>query len=134
MAINQRRLNRHILRRTLGPPSHWRAAGKGVNAWLAVKITKLVGTMWCAYLFALFALISLGDAIHQGRATIVTWVAQTFLQLVLLSIIIVGQNISAAASDARAKATYDDADAILTCVLAAEEHLVAIEKHLHKDE
>ena len=42
---------------------------------------------------------------------IVAWIAQTFLQLVLLPVIIVGQNIQAAASDARAAATYEDAGA-----------------------
>ena len=35
------------------------------------------------------------------------------LQLVLLPIIIVGQNVQAAAADARAQATYDDAAAVL---------------------
>src|SRR5664279_3473980 len=49
------------------------------NAFLAVKITSGVGTMWCAYLFALLALISLPDAVRGGRATTVAWIAQTFL-------------------------------------------------------
>jgi hypothetical protein len=108
-----------------GPPEHAQAAGTGFNAWLAVHITGLVGSMWCAYVFALIALISLPDAIHGGRPAIISWVAQTFIQLVLLSIIMVGQNISAAASDARALATYNDADAVLHTALQIEEHLVA---------
>ena len=115
----------HIARRKLvGPPKHVQAAGTGFNAWLAVHITGLVGSMWCAYVFAIIALISLPDAIHGGRPAIVSWVAQTFLQLVLLSVIIVGQNITANASDARAKATYDDADAVLHTALQIEAHLI----------
>ena len=62
------------------------------NAWLAVKVTTGVGTMWCAYVFAALALISLPSAISSGNAvTLVSWISQTFLQLVLLSVIIVGQ-------------------------------------------
>lgn len=66
------------------------------NTWLALKITNGVGTMWCAYAFAAIALISLPAALSTGQLIIiVAWIAQTFLQLVLLSIIIVGQNIAA---------------------------------------
>ena len=62
------------------------------NRKLAEKISAAVSTMWCAYLFAAIALISLPAAIKSGDPLIiVAWVAQTFLQLVLLSIIMVGQ-------------------------------------------
>lgn len=65
---------------------------KAFNRRLAEKITAAVGTMWAAYAFAAIALISLPAAIRAGDTlTIVDWVAQTFLQLVLLSIIMVGQ-------------------------------------------
>lgn len=67
-----------------------------VNRRIAEKITSGVSTMWAAYLFAAIALISLPAAIRAGDAlTIVDWVAQTLLQLVLLSIIMVGQQRSA---------------------------------------
>jgi DNA integrity scanning protein DisA with diadenylate cyclase activity len=63
-----------------------------LNRRIAEKITAGVSTMWAAYLFAAIALISLPAAIRSGDTlTIVDWVAQTFLQLVLLSIIMVGQ-------------------------------------------
>ena len=63
-----------------------------LNRRIAEKITSVVSTMWAAYLFAAIALISLPSAIRSGDTlTIVDWVAQTFLQLVLLSIIMVGQ-------------------------------------------
>ncbi|MFM5924992.1 MAG: hypothetical protein ACKOPG_12490 [Novosphingobium sp.] len=85
----------------------------GFNGWLAVKITNVVGTMWCAYAFAALALISLPAAIAGGTAPLVAWIAQTFLQLVLLSIIMVGQNVASAASDKQAYQTYKDAEALL---------------------
>lgn len=65
------------------------------NETLATKITSGVATMWCAYAFAIIALLSLPSAIKSHDILVlVSWVAQTFLQLVLLSIIMVGQNLS----------------------------------------
>jgi len=65
------------------------------NQKIATKITSFVSTMWCAYVFAAIALISLPAAIKTGDPiVIIAWVAQTFLQLVLLSIIMVGQDAS----------------------------------------
>ncbi len=77
------------------------------NTWLAVRITRSVGTMWTAYVFSAIALISLPAAIAtHNTIVIVAWVAQTFLQLVLLPIIIVGQNVISASQDARAEADH----------------------------
>lgn len=95
------------------------------NTRVAVLVTKVVGSMWCAYLFAAFDLISLPAAIRGGPSTIVAWVAQTFLQLVLLSVIMVGQNVQAAAADKRSEATYNDASATLHEVAHVQEHLAA---------
>jgi hypothetical protein len=95
------------------------------NTKVALVITAAVGSMWCAYVFALFDLISLPEAIRGGPATIVSWVAQTFLQLVLLSIIMVGQNVQAAAADKRAEATFHDASATLHEVAHVQGHLAA---------
>ena len=83
------------------------------NSWLAVRITNVVGTMWCAYAFACLALISFPAAIRAGTAPLVAWFAQTFLQLVLLSIIMVGQKVAAAKSDRQLEQTYRDAEALL---------------------
>jgi hypothetical protein len=95
------------------------------NSAVAVVITNAVGSMWCAYVFAALALISLPDAIKAGKPQIISWIAQTFLQLVLLSIIIVGQNIQSAAADKRAEATYEDADAVLHTAVQIQKHLEA---------
>ena len=85
----------------------------GFNSKLAVHITNVVGTMWCAYAFACLALISFPAALRAGTAVLVAWFAQTFLQLVLLSIIMVGQKVSAAKSDKQLEQTYYDAEALL---------------------
>ena len=85
----------------------------GFNGRLAVIITNSVSTMWCAYIFAAIALISLPTAIAGGTATFISWLAQTFLQLVLLSVIMVGQKVAAKASDKQALQTYKDAEALL---------------------
>jgi len=77
------------------------------NQKLAAKITSGVATMWCAYLFAAIALVSLPSAIRShDLITIVSWVAQTFLQLVLLSIIMVGQNVASASVEQKINETH----------------------------
>lgn len=102
------------------------------NSRLAIIITKAVGSMWCAYAFAAFDLISLPAAIKGGSATIVSWVAQTFLQLVLLSIIMVGQDVQAQASDKRSEQTYNDAEAVLHEATQIQAHLEAQDEILTK--
>ena len=92
-----------------------------LNTRIALAVTKAVGSMWCAYAFGLLALISLPGALATHQALIiVSWIAQTFLQLVLLPIIIVGQNVQAAASDARAESDHETLLSIHT--LTAEVH------------
>jgi hypothetical protein len=94
------------------------------NAHIGLAITIVVGTMWCAYLFAAIALISLPDNVHS-TSLLILWISSSFLQLVLLPIIIVGQNIQAKASDARSLQTYQDADAILHEATEIQHHLAA---------
>ncbi len=85
----------------------------GFNAKFAVLVTRLVGTMWCAYLFTVIALLGLGPALKPGGEGLIAWIAQTFIQLVLLSIIMVGQNVQSIASDRRAESTYEDTVEVL---------------------
>jgi hypothetical protein len=98
----------------------------GRNGKIGVFITTVVGTMWAAYIFTILALISLPGAISSGNTVIiVAWIAQTFLQLVLLPIIIVGQNVQSAAADKRSEQTFSDAEAILHECLQLQAHLQA---------
>ncbi len=118
----------HIPQLVLSHHVHKNIHGNGVmgriNTRLAVGITRMVGSMWCAYAFALLALVSLPAAIGSHSAiVIVGWIAQTFLQLVLLPIIIVGQNVQAAASDARAENDHKTLIAIHR--LTADVHEIA---------
>jgi hypothetical protein len=77
---------------------------RGFNQALAIRITDKIGSMWAAYLFAALALISLPVAIASGSLLVlVGWIAQTFLQLVLLPVILVGQKAEAAHADARSE-------------------------------
>ena len=123
---------RHLAKAARFSPSEIRMAihdVEGFNAKVAVVITKGVGSMACAYLFCLISLTSLPAILIEagvltqsdvpkfltkpGLILIVAWIAQTFIQLVLLSIIMVGQNVQSVASDIRSQHTYDDAVKIL---------------------
>ena len=102
---------------------------EGFNAKVAVLLTRGVGTMAWAYLFCLIALTSLPAVLVEagalqrrdvpafltrpGLILVVAWVAQTFIQLVLLSVIMVGQSVQSAASDARSESTFKDTETIL---------------------
>jgi hypothetical protein len=118
------------------------------NARLGLVITNAVGTMWAAYLFAVVALLSLPAVlvgvfpswrshfphwtIAASLTALVAWISSYFLQLVLLPIIIVGQNIQAAAADQRAQQTYQDAEAVLTEALQIQEHLHAQDREIER--
>jgi hypothetical protein len=98
----------------------------GLNGRIGLLITTLVGTMICGYVFAIIALISLPSAITSHNLTvIIAWVSSNFLQLVLLPIIIVGQNLQAKATDTRAVQTYEDAEAVLHEAMQIQQHLQA---------
>ena len=96
-----------------------RFAGKGrigrLNARIGLHVTIVVGTMWCAYLFTLLALVSLPSALKTHD-----------------KIIIVGQNVQAKAADKRAEDTYKDAEAVLHEALEIQRHLAAQDAVLTK--
>lgn len=108
-----------------GPPQRSDDSVDSFNGRLADRITKVVGTMWAFYAFTALALVSLPTVLTTGDpVTIVSWVAQTFLQLVLLAVLQTSANRSGKAGDARAIATYNDAEAILHTLLEVERHLL----------
>jgi hypothetical protein len=89
---------------------------------MAALVTRAVGTVYCSIGFAAVALVSLPGALSTGDiVTIISWLAQTFLQLVLLSLIMVGQRIEGQRTEARDEETHktvmdshDELHAILT--------------------
>jgi len=132
-----------ILEHKSKPPTHNDVEPAGFNDRFGLAITKRVGTMQCAYVFALIALVSLPTILKQsgfglgfdfgsGTVQLVAWVAQTFLQLVLLSIIMVGQDLQGRAGDQRAEATYKDAEAVLHEATQIQQHLAEQDKLINE--
>ena len=95
---------------------------KKLNTHLALKITNGVGSMWSAYLFAIISLLSLPAIlvlvspslrhdfpkwiIATSLITLIAWVSQNFLQLVLLPVIMVGQNVIQGQQEAKAETDH----------------------------
>jgi hypothetical protein len=99
---------RLITSRSVHPQVYGGGAIGSLNTWLAVTITRSVGTMWAAYVFTLIA-VGGGVAVITNNVfwtAVSVLISQTFLQLVLLPIIIVGQNVISASQDARAEADH----------------------------
>jgi hypothetical protein len=98
------------------------------NKKVAIGITRYVGTMTCFWVFCLLALCSLPSVLSGFSAfggifptwmvrvsiiALIAWIAQTFLQLVLLPSIMVGQNLQNAAADARSAKTFEDVEMVM---------------------
>jgi hypothetical protein len=110
-------------RKAAGPPKTT-DEHVGFNGKIALTLTTVVGTMWCAYAFAVLALVALPAALGSGDLlSLIQWISQTFIQLVMLSVIMVGQNILSKASDKRADMTYKDADATFHEAESIQKHL-----------
>lgn len=97
--------------------------GLTLNDKIAIFLTSKVGSMWCAYAFTILALISLPVALSLGVGAIIAWTAQTFIQLVLLPVIMVGQNVQSAHSELRAEQDFQ-------INKKAEEEIETILQHL----
>jgi hypothetical protein len=119
------------------------------NKKVAIAVTNFVGSMTCAWIFCVLALVSLPAVmtiafnlhmfphwmVSAGLIALVAWIAQTFLQLVLLSIIIVGSNLGQAANDARAAKQFEDTEVIADRLnLETQGGLQVIEAHLNRIE
>lgn len=115
----------HIADRKKSGPPRTRSAPIGLNGRIALVLTSAVGTMWCAYVFALLALLVVPQAVRGGLLTFVQWVSQTFIQLVMLSVIMVGQSVMGRAADKRAEMTYKDAEATFHEAQQIQDHLLA---------
>ena len=120
-----RRPHPRVTQRVKERPPTTLAEHVGLNGRIALALTTAVGTMWCAYVFAVLALVVLPQAFAGGLLASVQWVSQTFIQLVMLSVIMVGQNILARASDKRSLMTYQDAEATFHEAEQIQEHLAA---------
>lgn len=88
------------------PKEHAKRDLKGIakfNHRIAVRITNGVGTMWCAYAFLILDFVMLPPVIAAKSVMVwVSYIAQTVLQLVLLPIIMVGQNVMQTQNESKA--------------------------------
>ncbi len=113
--------NEHVV----NPKSLLQQEEEGVtrfNTALALKITNTVGSMWTAYIFGLLSLCSLPAIlvlvsphlksffphwiVAASLISLIAWVSQNFLQLVLLPIIMVGQNVIQGQQNAKAETDH----------------------------
>jgi membrane protein implicated in regulation of membrane protease activity len=119
-----------LLRRQRGEvrPPKVRDEHVGLNGRIALALTDGVGTMWCAYAFAILALIAL-PYVHT-TLQLIQWISQTFIQLVMLSVIMVGQSVQGRTADKRGEQTYNDAEAVLHECLEIQRHLQEQDKIL----
>lgn len=113
-------------------------AAAGFNTRLAVWLTEQVGSMWTAYVFAILAIIGLFAILGLFSTTVVLlvqWVSQTFIQLVLLPIIMVGQNVLGRKSELQADEafattmkSYADIEAVIKHLNEQDQRIYALEQ------
>jgi hypothetical protein len=107
---------RHVSSREVRGQVHGTNPVGRFNNLLAVLVTNSVGSMWAAYLFILIALVSFPQALnaflHGDAVTGVAWLSQSFLQLVLLPVLLVGQRVISTAQDARAETDHETLTAL----------------------
>jgi uncharacterized membrane protein len=106
----------------------------GLNTRIAVGLTQSVGTMWTAYTFAILAIIGLLailGLLSPIVALLVAWISQTFIQLVLLPIIMVGQNVLGRKAELQADEqfnttikTYHDIEEIMQHLSAQDDQIL----------
>lgn len=109
------------------------------NDRVAVWISKNVGTMICAYIFAVIGVASLVGAVTQNLVLSATFGALSsfFLQLVLLPIIMVGQNVQSRHAELQADeayhttmSTYHDIEQVMQHLSAQDAELLRQAKML----
>jgi uncharacterized membrane protein len=123
----------HTEQRKLQPPPKVADQHVGFNGRLGAAITRSVGTMWAFYTAALVMatwMILAGFAwgpLHHVDPYPFAFLLflGNIVQLLLMFVIMVGQQVLGAASDKRAIVTYQDAEAILHECLQMQEHLTA---------
>jgi len=94
------------------------------NAKVAVVLTRVVGTMWCFWVFNGIALVSLPSAINSGNLTIlIAWISSNWIQLILLPALMVGQNLQNLAADARSAKTFEDVEQVKSGIVTALDRL-----------
>lgn len=109
-------------------------ADGGFNLRLAVALTTIVGSMPTAYTFAVLAcvgLLAILGVLSPLVALLVAWLSQTLIQLVLLPVIMVGQNVLSKKAELQADEqynttikTYHDIEQIMAHLAAQDAELL----------
>lgn len=114
-------------------------AEKGFNTRLAVTLTRYTGTMWTAYLFAGIGIGSLVGVFTNNvyLALLCGSISSYFLQLVLLPIIMTGQNVLGRKAELQADeafkttmSTYHDIEQVMQHLCAQDTELLRHAKML----
>jgi len=123
---------RHVSRREIQSRVHGTSRLSQLNDRIAVIVTQSVGSMWAAYVFVLISLVSFPQALSAflsgDRVTGISWLSQSFLQLVLLPVILVGQRVISTAQDARAETDHETLTALHKINVQQLRILEALEK------
>lgn len=99
----------------------------GLNTAIAVVLTKSVGTMLCAYIFAFIGVGSL-IGVFTGNvflALVFGSISSYFLQLVLLPVIIVGQNVLNRKQELQAEEQFETTKKVYRDIEQIMQHLAA---------
>jgi ABC-type multidrug transport system fused ATPase/permease subunit len=109
-------------------------AAEGINTKIAILLTNSVGSMWTAYLFVVIAIVGLFAILGVFSplvALLVAWASQTLIQLVLLPVIMVGQNVLNRKAELQAEeqfnttmSTYHDIEQIMQHLVAQDTELL----------
>ena len=91
------------------------------NDIIAITVTKLISNMICVYLFALMVMIPL---FVPSTTTLIQFISSAFLQLVLLPIILVGQDLIGRNAELRAESDH-------LMIIEELDHIKAIHKDMH---
>jgi Tfp pilus assembly protein PilN len=98
------------------------------NEKIAYRTTKLFGSMWAFWLFAIWAFLPLIPALSQYKETIL-YISSGFVQLVALPLIMVGQEILGRSSEKRAETDHQ----VLNEQFEKIKELIEELKDLHQD-
>src|SRR5580698_1587601 len=107
----------------------------GLNGQMAAWITRKVGSMWTVYIFAVVTAgwMLLGSRQLYGfdpyPYPFLLFVGN-LVQLLLIFIILLGQQVLGRSADKRSLQTYLDAEAILQDCEEIQNHLIAQDEHL----
>lgn len=107
----------------------------GLNAAIAVTLTRGVGSMWAAYIFVVLAVVGLFGVIgllSPVSYTLVAWTSQTLIQLVMLPIIMVGQSVLGKHQELVTEETAKNTRALLHQIMQLAKHLTAQDEQLLK--